>query len=123
MPPLVYGTAAVVSGAHIVSITALLSSGSVTLTPELDYLLKPLGLYVFMFGALMAYAIFDPLKNRAIITWGALVLFLRAMQRLFLANTLHDLFGIPIGRNLVNVGYLALMALILLVLRPKRNAN
>jgi hypothetical protein len=123
MPPLVYGTAAVVSGAHIVAITALLSSGSVTLTPELDYLLKPLGLYVLMFGALMAYAIFDPLKNRAIITWGALVLFLRAMQRLFLTNTLHDLFGIPIGRNLVNVGYLALMAFILLVLRPKRNAN
>jgi hypothetical protein len=69
---------------------------------------------------LMAYAIIDPAKNRAIITWGALVLLLRAMQRLLLSRILHDLFDIPIERNLVHVGYLALMAFILLALRPKK---
>lgn len=120
VPPLTYGIAAVISGALVVKITAILSQGAVTLTPELDYLLKPLGLYLLAFGVLMAYAIVDPAKNRPIITWGAIVLFLRAIQRLVLTRELHDLFDIPVGLNLAHVGYLALMGSILLLLRPRK---
>lgn len=120
VPPLVFGLAAAISGDFVVKIAGVFSRAAIVLTPEIDYLLKPLGLYVLMFGALMAYAAVDPVKNRVIITWGGVVLFLRAVQRLVLTAELSDLFLIPVGLNLVHVAYLASLSLVLLLLRPKR---
>src|ERR687895_1475057 len=83
-PPLTFGAAAMVSGELAAAWASTFSLARIALTPELNYLLKPLGLYVLMFGGLMAYAIMDPVASRGIITWGALLLLLRGAQRLLL---------------------------------------
>jgi len=41
------------------------------MTSELDYARKPLGIYVAMVGALLLYTIVDPVRYRAVVTWGA----------------------------------------------------
>src|SRR5881409_2654514 len=41
------------------------------MTSELDYARKPLGIYVAMVGALLLYTIVDPLRYRAVVTWGS----------------------------------------------------
>jgi len=74
--------------------------------------------YVAMVGALLLYTIVDPLRYRAVVTWGALLLIGRGVQRLLIAGELHDLFAIPFERNLVHVVYLSALGTTLLVLRP-----
>jgi hypothetical protein len=103
-------------------VTGALSRASYTMTPELDYARKPLGLYVMMSGALLLYAIRDPVRYRAVVTWGALLLIARGLQRLVIADELHGLFGIPFARNLVHVVYLCALGAALLVLRPSSGA-
>jgi len=88
------------------------------MTPEPDYARKPLGIYVAMVGALLLYTIVDPVRYRAVVTWGALLLIGRGVQRLLIAGELHDLFAIPFERNLVHVVYLCALGTTLLVLRP-----
>ena len=109
----------------MVKITGLLSQGTVVLTPELQYLLKPLALYIMMFGALLIYAALDPEKYRAIVIWGALVFLLRGLQRFLVTEELNRLFEIPQTLNLIHVGYLFLLAVSLRLLcpKPQRSAN
>ena len=116
--PLLYGVAALLDARLLMDVTGLLSRASYTMTPELNYARKPLGIYVAMFGALLLYTIVDPLRYRAVVTWGALLLIGRGVQRLLIAGELHDLFAIPFERNLVHVVYLCALGTTLLVLRP-----
>ncbi len=116
--PLLYGLAALLDARLLMGVTGLLSSASYTLTPELNYARKPLGVYVGMFGALLLYAALDPARHRAVITWGALLLIARGLQRLVIAGELHELFAIPFARNLAHVTYLCALGTALLLLRP-----
>jgi len=117
--PIFYGTAGLLSATNLVRISEVLSQGSTDLTPEMQYLIKPLSLYVLLFGALLIYAAVDPERYRAIIIWAAILFFLRGLQRLLITDELHQLFGIPADRNLMHVGYLFLLAAALWRLRPK----
>jgi hypothetical protein len=116
--PLLYGLAAMLDGGVLVEISGTLSGASFTMTPELNYVRKPLGIYVAMFGALLVYTTVDPIRYRAVITWGALLLIARGLQRLVISTELNQLFGIPLGLNLVHVIYLCVLGTTLLVLRP-----
>ena len=117
--PRLYGLAAMLDARLLKDITGLLSRASYTMTPELNYARKPLGIYVAMFGALLLYTIVDPVRHRAVITWGALLLIGRGLQRLVIAEELEALFAIPAGRNLAHVVYLCALGTTLLLLRPK----
>jgi heme A synthase len=120
LAPLFYGLAAMLDGRLLVEISGTLSRASFTMTPELNYVRKPLGIYVAMFGALLLYAATDPVRHRAVITWGALLLLGRGVQRLLITGELHEVFGIPMGLNVLHCAYLIALAVTLLVLRPRR---
>ena len=121
--PLVWGTAAMLDGQLVIALTGWLSRASYTMTPELDYMRKPLGIYVAMFGALLLYAASDPLRHRAIVTWGALLFIGRGIQRLAVTSQLHEVFAIPVGVNLVHGTYVVAIGLVLLALRPRGAAS
>lgn len=118
LPAVVWGAAAMVSAELVAGLTSALSLASVRPTPEINYLLKPLGLYLVMFGFALLYAATDPVRNRAIVTWGAWILLLCGAQRLWLTWELHRLFAIPVALNLIHVAYLVAMGSALLLLRP-----
>jgi hypothetical protein len=117
--PIFYGAAGLLSAENLVRISEVLSQGSTVLTPEMQYLIKPLSLYVLMFGALLMVAAVDPERYRGIIIWAAILFFMRGLQRLSITDELNQLFGMPAGRNLMHVGYLFLLAAVLWLLRPK----
>ena len=64
--PLLYGVAALLDARLLMDVTELLSRASYTMTPELNYARKPLGIYVAMVGALLLYTIVDPVRYRAV---------------------------------------------------------
>jgi hypothetical protein len=117
--PLLYGLAALADARLLMDVTGLLSGASYPMTPELNYARKPLGIYVAMFGALLLYTIVDPVRHRAVVTWGALLLIARGLQRLVIAGELEAVFAIPPARNLVHVVYLCAVGATLLALRPR----
>lgn len=123
LPPMIIGMAGAISGEYAAKVGEILSRASIPVTPEINYFAKPLGLYVFMFGCLLAYTIIDPVKYRAVITWGAILFFLRGIQRLSLTPELHRLFGVPVALNILHGSYLIALALALWLLRPKKEID
>lgn len=118
IPPIGFGVAAMIDARHVQSIIRLFSGALATPTPELNYLLKPLGIYLIAFGLMLLVAMMDPVRHRTLITLGSLVLLARGLQRLSLGSELNRLFHISAEVNFSHGAYLLLMAGILLVLRP-----
>ena len=122
LSPVLWGTAAMLDGRVLVEMSGVLSRASWTMTPEVDYLRKPLGIYVAMAGALLLYAAVDPVRHRAIVTWGALLLLGRGVQRVAMTSELHQVFAIPTAVNVLHGVYLLAVGATLLALRPRRVA-
>lgn len=83
------------------------------------FTVKLLGVYMIFFGAAMGLAAWNPVKNRAILTVGAIFLVLRALQRLLQADQLQTAFGITPERNGVFIGVLIFFAVVVLIFRIK----
>lgn len=81
--------------------------------PAFVYMLKALGMYAIFTGILLGFALADPERFRPVIFAAALLLAMRAATRLIFFDTLHAAFGVTAGRNLLNVGLLALQAALL----------
>jgi len=120
--PVFYGAAGLTSPGTIAKVTGALSAGVVTVSPEVGYLLKPLALYILMCGCLLLFAALDPPRYRAIVLWGALLLFLRGLQRLSLTEELNRVFQIPVPINLFHGAYLLVLASALALCCPGKKA-
>lgn len=83
-------------------------------TPQFNYILKPLGAFMFVLGILAAAAARDPMRY-----WVAAYLFatlftIRALQRVVFRGEILDAFSISPARNMGNaVFFLALAATLL----------
>lgn len=108
--PIFYGICGMLSSQLIANISQALSGAQIQVTPEMSYLIKPLGAYIFMVGILCLYCAKQPKQNLACIVWIALLLLLRAGQRALLTPELFKLFQIPYWKNLGHSLYLALLA-------------
>ena len=81
------------------------------------FLARMLGVYLVAFGVAMALAAWDPIKNRAILSIGAILVALRTLQRLVQADDLQQGLGISGGTNWVTVIVLVVLAAFLLFFR------
>jgi hypothetical protein len=85
-------------------------------TPELVYMLHPLGAFMFVLGTLALVAARDPLNHRAIVYAFAALFIIRGLQRIaFHADTVN-LFGISPVRNMANMVFFVGMGVVLLAL-------
>jgi len=79
-------------------------------TPELLYLVKPIGAFMLALGVMAGAAARSPLSHRSIV-YGFVVLFtLRGLQRLVFQGEIVSALGIDSGRNTVNAVFFLLMA-------------
>jgi hypothetical protein len=108
---------------------AELYGAEVTWTPELVYLLRPMGVFMVGLGLLGVVAALDPVRYRAIIFAFVVVLLLRVGQRVVHRDEIAQAFDLPVGRQMVNGSFFLLIALALLALafaagrqRPKDTA-
>ena len=85
-------------------------------TPELSYIVKPLGAFMCALGILAVAAALNPLRYR-VITYGFVFLFLaRALQRLVWGREVQAAFGISASRNVANMVFFAFLAAAIFVL-------
>jgi hypothetical protein len=83
-------------------------------TPELLYLVKPIGAFMLALGVMAGAAARDPLGHRSIV-YGFVVLFtLRGLQRLIAQEEIATALSIESGRNIGNAVFFLLMAAALL---------
>ncbi|TVR56186.1 MAG: hypothetical protein EA421_04205 [Gemmatimonadales bacterium] len=92
---------------------------SVTWTPELHYLLKPLGVFMLGLGVLGVVAARDPLRHRAVIFTFVAVLLLRVAQRVVHREEIRGAFELETSRMAVNGTFFAVLAVALVVLTLK----
>lgn len=84
-------------------------------TPELTYILKPLGAFMLALGLVAASAAMRPLQSRAVIYAFVVLFVVRALQRLLLAGEIADVFAIEAWRNYANMAFFLLLAAALVV--------
>ncbi len=79
-------------------------------TPELGYILKLLGAFMFTLGVLAAVAALNPARHR-VIMYGLVLLFLtRATMRLVWAQEIQGALGISPSRNIANMVFFSFVA-------------
>ena len=71
--------------------------------PALFQVIKSFGVYAGVFGVMMGLAAYDPVKNRAMISAGVVLMALRVMQRLTNLEELERSFDVATVRNLGTV--------------------
>jgi hypothetical protein len=67
------------------------------------FLARMLGTYMIVLGIGMGLAAWDPVKNRALLSLGAILVALRGLQRLVQADDLQSALGISSGSNWTTV--------------------
>ena len=120
--PIFYGVCAMISGRLVLKVSAMLSGAKGNISPEIDYLLKPLGIYIFMYGLLFAYAATDPVHYRVVVIWGAFVLLMRGVQRTALTRKLNQMFHITESTNIAHGIYLIALSSAILLLSVDAHA-
>jgi len=95
---------------------ATLYGAEVRWTPELTYILKPLGAFMLALALMGAAAARRPLHCRPVI-YGFVALFvMRSLQRFAFSQEIADVFGIGAGRNILNAVFFLILAGILVIL-------
>jgi hypothetical protein len=91
---------------------------TVTLTPPLQHAVRILGAFMIAIGLMAAFALRDPVRNRAIIDGVGVLQLLRVAQRVYFASQIQETFGVSSGRLLLQSAFFAALGLVLLLLRP-----
>lgn len=89
------------------------------LTSQALFIVRILGIYMLIFGIGMGLAAWDPIKNRALLSCGAILIAIRALQRLLQADYLAEAFGIASERNWIMAIILAGFAVVIIAFRIK----
>ena len=85
-------------------------------TSQFLYILKPLGIFMLVLGALAAGAALKPLEN-AMVVYGFVAIFLlRAGQRVVLRQDIYEAFGIAPARNMAAMTFFLVLGVALLSL-------
>jgi hypothetical protein len=85
-------------------------------TPELRYLVKPVGAFMLALGVLAGVAARNPLGYPSIVYGFVLLFVVRGLQRLIFQGEIEIAFDIASGRNLGNAVFFLLMAAGLMLL-------
>lgn len=88
----------------------------VPLTPQLAYMLKPLGAFMFALGLFAMIAAKDPIKHISTVYIFATLFTIRGLHRLIFQSDIERLFMIPSSKLLMGMAVFIAMAVLLLVL-------
>lgn len=85
-------------------------------SPQFLYITKPLGALMLALGVFAGVAAFKPAAHRITIYVFAGIFIARAVQRLVYSSQITEVFEIGRSRNLINIGFFILLAIVLIVL-------
>ncbi|MCP4662498.1 MAG: hypothetical protein GY856_44440 [bacterium] len=93
------GLMLIVSGQLTIRVAKLLAGWTIEGSPLLDTVAEMFGCYMLAFGLMMGAAAWNPVKNRAAITIGVILIALRLLQRLFFAAKITEVFQVSGGHH------------------------
>lgn len=96
--------------AGLTEIVANFYGAQVEWTPQFIYILKPLGVFMFVLGLLAAVAALDPLRNKEIVYGFCLIFVLRSLQRIVFISDIQEAFAIGPSRNIAMSVFFVLLA-------------
>jgi hypothetical protein len=106
--------------AGLVETTGRLAYGAtVDLTPQLHHVLRMLGAFMLGIGVLAAFAWKDPVQNRRIIHGIAVILILRAFQRVVFGASIHQAFAVSYPQLWIQGIFFLALGLVLIGLVPR----
>lgn len=82
-------------------------------TPELAYIVKPVGAFMLALGFMAALAARNPLGNAAIVYGFVLLFTMRGLQRLVFQNEIATALSIETSRNIINAVFFFALAAVL----------
>jgi hypothetical protein len=77
------------------SIVLKFYGSSITINLQMAHIIQMFGAYMFTIGILGAIAIWNPIKQKAIVYAISFLLFLRVLQRVIFAGQQFEVFAIP----------------------------
>lgn len=89
-------------------------------TPQLSYIAKLLGIYAFIFGIIMLYAMRDPDKHKEIINVAIVLYILRIINRLVFAGLVQSGFRVSDFSMVLEIILLVFFGGALWLLRPQK---
>lgn len=104
---------------HVTSFAAAAYGATIALTPPLQHAVRIVGAFMLAIGIMAAFALRDPVRNRAIVDGIGILQLLRVSQRLFFATQIQEVFSVPAGRLWAQSLFFLAFGLALLLLRPR----
>ncbi|HEV8584740.1 MAG TPA: hypothetical protein VGT02_07195 [Methylomirabilota bacterium] len=114
--------ACLAGGGTVTSLIADIYGVKITLTPQLQHLIRIVGAFMIAIGIMAAFAIRDPIKNRAIVDGIGILQIIRAAQRVVFVSQIQEAFAMPPGRLYLQSAFFFALGLVLILLRPKARA-
>lgn len=93
---------------------------NITVTPQLEFIGKFVGVYMLAFGIILLILAFNPAKYRALTYAGLTVFGIRFLNRIFFFSMLSTTFGMTASRNLIGSGLILLFFIGMLLTMPKK---
>ena len=87
-------------------------------TPQIQILVRYIGVFCITFGILMAFAAIDPVKNKKIIYGGVVYFVIRAFDRIVFWKLIQE-YSMGPGPNWFRILMILIMGLGLFIFRPK----
>jgi hypothetical protein len=94
---------------------------SLTLTPELQHVIRILGAFMLAIGVMAGFACWKPEQNRYVIAGIVALLVLRVSQRLIFAEEINRVFQVPYWHIWGQAAFYFALAVVLFFLRPRES--
>jgi hypothetical protein len=120
---LVLGGCAFLSEDLAVWLADALFSVRVEPTPQVNYLVKLLGIYAILFGLLAATAARAPERHPALLNLVIVLYILRVLNKLVFADLFVRAFNAPPARTWIDIAMLVAFGLAVALLKPRGTAE
>lgn len=114
---LLLGLLLLFSGELSIKALKTLAGAHIEGSPQLGIAGEILACYILAFGLMMATAAWNPVKNRAMISIGLLLIALRLFQRVYFADKVMRVFQVPAANYWSATALAALLGLLLAAFR------
>ena len=107
----------------IATVSQAFYGATITVTPPLQHIIRILGAFMIAIGVLGGLALRNPIQSGPIIYGIVILLCLRVLQRIIFATEIHEYFQVSYTRLWIQSILFFVLAMSLLLLRPKRHGN
>ena len=113
------GVCGLISGETAMKAIAVFYGGGVEMTPQMDYVVRMMGAYILAISLMALFALLDPARSIAIVYGLIILMVIRGLEALCLANQVAQSFDMSIWKARLDGVLFLIVAVLLFSFRPK----